>query len=561
MNGASASPRRALAAERAGQSSLPSTPARLEDGFFASAARVPNLPAVTTATATWSYRELSEMSASWATALHEAVGGRPQRVGIFANKELAAYAGILAGLRAGATVVPLNPEHPDARLRKVIRSTRLDAVLAAGTSPERIRELVSAVDDPPRLVLPFVPRSAARFSGMLNAVDIERCAATDFPRQADDGRPAYLLFTSGTTGEPKGIPIYHRNVTHFLRTAAERYAFTELDRFSQTFNQTFDLSFFDMFMAWGCGAGIFTMGPRDILEPARFITRQSLTVWFSVPSLIALMRQRRALVPGRFDTLRWSLFCGEALPERFAQAWHEAAPGSVIENLYGPTEATLACMSHRWVPGASGRLAVNGNVPIGVANPGLDLRLVDDDLRTVPAGSEGELCVAGPQVFSGYWSGPGEGGTALCRLPDDSDGRDRWYRTGDVVREIEGSQYAFVRRLDTQVKVRGHRVEIAEIEAVLNGLDDVIHSAVVLAHPDKIESAELVAYVVPRSGTTPVASRMIARMRVDLPAYMVPTRWSFVESLPLNGNGKIDRKRLTGDARESLIAVSAEKRS
>lgn len=166
------------------------------------------------------------------------------------------------------------------------------------------------------------------------------------------------------------MPVTHGNVRAFLDAAQQRYQLTSQDRLSQTFDQTFDLSVFDLFMAWEHGARVCAMDSLELLAPFNYLERNGITVWFSVPSVAAVLNKRDALTPGRMPTLRWSLFCGEALPRQLAEAWQAAAPNSTVENLYGPTELTIACSVHRWDPATSPQLCVHDNVPIGEVFPG-----------------------------------------------------------------------------------------------------------------------------------------------------------------------------------------------
>ena len=198
---------------------------------------------------------------------------------------------------------------------------------------------------------------------------------------------AYLLFTSGSSGRPKGVPVTHRNIRSFLDTNLARYRFTPQDRLSQTFDQTFDLSMFDLFMAWESGASVCVVQPIELLAPARAVERLGISVWFSVPSVANRLLDQAALLPGSLPGLRWSLFCGEALPRATAEAWQAAAPGSVLENLYGPTELTVACAVYRWDDGHSPAQCVNGVVPIGRIYPGLAFRVLDGARRDVAPGT------------------------------------------------------------------------------------------------------------------------------------------------------------------------------
>jgi amino acid adenylation domain-containing protein len=340
---------------------------------------------------------------------------------------------------------------------------------------------------------------------------------------------AYLLFTSGSTGAPKGVPVTHGNVRAFLDVNQERYRLTPEDRLSQTFDQTFDLSVFDLFMAWEHGARVCAMESIEVLAPFKYLERNGITVWFSVPSVAAMLRNRGVLRPGTMPSLRWSLFCGEALPRATAELWQAAAPHSTVENLYGPTELTIACTVHRWDPRTSPAACVHDNVPIGTPYPGLHALVVDDESRPVPEGHTGELCVAGPQTTPGYWRAPG----LTAERYFAHRGR-TYYRTGDLVR-LSGGEYVCLGRNDQQVKVGGHRVELGEIEAVLRRAGAV--EAVALLWPN----ADTVTAVV--SGAADTAALADA-CGAALPAYMTPRALHRVEEMPVNGNGKVDRAAL-----------------
>ena len=354
-------------------------------------------------------------------------------------------------------------------------------------------------------------------------------------------RVAYLLFTSGTTGVPKGVPILHSNVRAFIDWAVDRYRIRPEDRFSQTFDQTFDLSVFDLFVAWEAGACVYSMSPIDLLAPSRFINENKLTVWFSVPSIPARMRKRNLLGRNTLPTLRWSLFCGEPLPGASAEAWQAAAPNSVVENLYGPTELTIACTVHRWDPETSPRLCVNEMTPIGRTYPGLTAVIVDDNLRPVAEGAPGELCICGAQTSPGYWKDPLKTAERFVKiqaagLPDEV-----FYRTGDVARQLPNGECVCLGRTDHQIKVLGFRVELGEIEGVLQEGAGVVQ-AVAMGWPFSEGTAKgIVAFVV---GAGIDRSALLKACKASLADYMVPNRIIPMDEMPLNANGKVDRAAL-----------------
>ena len=345
------------------------------------------------------------------------------------------------------------------------------------------------------------------------------------PIEPDD--LAYLLFTSGSTGEPKGVPITHRNITSFLVTCQDRYRLGPDDRLSHGFEPGFDLSVFDLFMAWQVGARTCVLSPLELLTAPRAVERLGLTVWFSVPSLIGLLRRKSLLAPDAMPTLRWSLFCGEPLSLGSARAWKDAAPGSVVENLYGPTELTLACSAQRFDPQETPASCVNGIVPIGELFPGLRGLVVD-----------GELCVAGPQTFPGYWRR--DDLTAAACFEREGE---RYYRTGDRVRRLGDGRLAHLGRIDQQLKVNGHRVEAGEIEAALLARPGVLE-AVVVPEPaeDGVVSALRAWLVLAPGSTAPTREEL----RDRLPDALLPGRIEVVDVLPRNASGKIDRRALVG---------------
>jgi non-ribosomal peptide synthetase component F len=318
-----------------------------------------------------------------------------------------------------------------------------------------------------------------------------------------------------------------------------RYVITEHDRFSQTFDMTFDLSAFDMFVAWERGACVCCLPHKTLINPGRFIQDSRLTIWFSVPSVGTFMKRLDMLKPKMYPTLRWSLFCGEPLPAEVAEGWAEAAPQSVVENLYGPTELTIACTLYRWDREKSRRECEFGLVPIGEPYPGMEAIIVDDVMAEVPPGEEGELLMTGPQLSLGYWREAEKTAAAYVIPPS----RNKvYYRTGDRVRKPVGNgPLVYLGRRDHQVKIQGHRVELGEVEAHLRREANV-ETAVALGWPITPSGAGgIVAFL----GNTSLDTEAIReRLKAKLPGYAVPRQIHLLPELPLNANGKIDRRAL-----------------
>jgi len=497
------------------------------DWFAASvAAHGDGQTALEVADDTLSYAELDAVAARLAGRLVARHGGVPARVGLLASRCTLAYAGYLAVQRLGAAVVPLNPGFPVARNVAITEAAGLDLVIAD--------ERVSASRELP---VPVLALSPGEVRELRTGPVPELPAATAGP-----GDLAYILFTSGSTGAPKGVPIQHRNVSAYLRHVIPRYELGPRARVSQTFDLTFDPSVYDMFAAWGSGATLVVPGRNDLLAPVRFVNRRRITHWNSVPSIASIALRLRALAPGSMPTLRWSLFCGEALTLKLAETWRAAAPNTVLENIYGPTEMTVTWTEFRlpervedWPRPA------NGTVPIGTPYPGQEHLVLDEEGR--PA-DDGELCVRGSQRFPGYLDPADNTGRfhsfdGRRATPYDGSGpltAEHWYRTGDRVRTADG-QLVHLGRLDHQLKVRGYRIELGEIEAVLLQQPGVDEAVVVALHAPDGE-VDLVAAC---TGAAADPERLLDALRSRLPAYMVPRDITRLDELPLNPNGKVDR--------------------
>lgn len=514
----------------------------LGTGFHRSLGRVPGRIALSIGGRQISYAELAAIAGGVAAALgpEDGQGGdTPALTALLASRSVAAYAGILGILHTGHGYVPLNPGHPVERLAYVLGHSGAERLVVDTGGEAALDALLVDCRQPLRIVL--ADRDDVADFAARHPLHDFRPGHPEAPLPPPPAGPmgkrvAYLLYTSGSTGHPKGVMVTHGNVAHFLKAMADRFDLSQFDRFSQMFDLGFDLSVFDLFMAWRVGGTLCCPAAGEEMLPADFIRREALTVWFSVPSVAVLLNRLRQLEPGAFPGLRLSLFCGEAFPATAASAWARAAPNAIVENLYGPTELTLACTGHR-VTGAEGQAGV---VPIGLPFPGLTARVVTPDLAEVAPGEQGELMVSGPQVALGYWRDPQK--TAAAFVTDPATGA-RAYLTGDLVVRppIPEDPILYLGRLDHQIKLHGHRIELGEIEAALRDATGMVH-VVAAGLPDATGAITGIAGYIEAPEIDP--PRIMALLSARLPGYMLPKRLVAVRHFPLTPNGKIDRKGL-----------------
>jgi amino acid adenylation domain-containing protein len=502
----------------------------LGSALIAAADRFAGRPALEVDGAAVSYDELRTRATAIAAGLAAHAPAEPRLTAVFASRSATSYAAVAGVLLRGHGYVPLNPHFPSAWNREILERSGCGAVVVDERSTDEARRVLAEVRHPLVVLLPDGAASGVERRRWSPHVAVPAPAAAELPPAASLDDPAYLLFTSGSTGRPKGVLVRRRNLCAFLDGIAARYDLDERDRMSQMFDLTFDLSAFDLLAAWQRGACVCVPRDAERLEPASFVRAAGLTVWFSVPSTAVFLRRFRTLKPGAFPTLRLSLFCGEALPAALAATWQEAAPNSVLDNLYGPTEATIACTAHRFSPGRSSDA---GLVPIGRPFGETRVAIVDESLQPAGPGEAGELVLAGPQVVDGYF----DDDVATERAFVEVTALGRAYRTGDRARADDDGTLQFLGRLDTQVKVLGHRVELEEIEAAIH--EEAGLEAVAVAWPrTEAGAAGLVAVVAGPVDSAALRSRLASR----LPEYMVPRSILTVDELPKNANGKRDRR-------------------
>lgn len=495
----------------------------------------------------WSYQQLWNAAEQVVRAIRRSGCTVDTPVTLFTARRMETYASLLGAVLAGHPYLPVNIRFPAGRVARSVDLARSSIFVVSSDFLPLYREFAVGYDGNAHIIV-FDSDVASQVSRdieqKIDVLDFSQGLEREDPLLLPEefSRFVYILFTSGTTGEPKGIPISHGNLNAYLDHILDHYDIRSDDRCSQAFDITFDPSVHDIFVTWSAGACLCPLSQSDLLLPNRFITERHLTVWYSVPSIALRMKQVRMLKSGAFPRLRYSIFAGEALPMTVASAWQKAAPNARVINMYGPTEATIIISAHEWDELRSPSFAANGIVPIGSPFPSFSYTIRNQKGNQCEIGEEGELFVSGPQVCEGYLNDPLRTADSFVRLPGKSNSV--WYRTGDSVREAEYGVLQYLGRIDDQVKIRGYRVEPAEVARVIREYNEVI-DAVVLPLSDTTGLVTgLRAWVLAESAIQ--MSEVIQLCKARLPDYMVPDRIVQVEAFPLKLSGKIDRDKLIG---------------
>src|SRR5438874_5956455 len=511
--------------------------------FLRSCEKFPDRPAIEVTGSQLSYSELGERARRLAATIQ--ANARPRGVpltAVFAYRSQTAYAGVLGALMAGHGYVPLNRTFPIDRTRLMLEKSTCRSLVVDKESEPQLSELLRGLTTPMVILCPDsvdATEVSAKLPGhrVVGANELLEAECWRLPNVSQNGI-AYLLFTSGSTGQPKGVMVSHANVLHYVNHVTKRYGIQNSDRLSQTFDLTFDLSAHDLFVTWARGACLCVPTQKQMIKPGAFINEARLTAWFSVPSTAIFMRRLGELKAGSYPRLRLSLFCGEALPVEVVRDWSLAAPNSIIENIYGPTELTIGCTSYRWDNRTSPAECEQGIVPIGEPFEDMEALIVDEQLRKVPVGHEGELLMTGPQLSKGYWCDEEKTKRAFVPI---TGRKGFYYRTGDRVRRSGPNKpLIYLGRLDNQIKVLGHRVELGEVEAVVRDLSGV-DGVVALGWPNGRSADRIELFLEADSFDT---QPLMDQLKTKLPPYMVPQRIQVLRRFPLNPNGKYDRRAL-----------------
>lgn len=499
----------------------------------ASAARFPDRVAVIDSFGqTLTYAQLNERAARVAAYLQQHGVQPGDRVGIVMRKSATGLTALLGVMKAGAAYVPADYSSPAERNLRILT----DCGVRVAFLDSACVDIADGADGGFHPVL-VPPPQAVPIQGHQSWVDVLATTAPFTPVEIKTTDLAYILYTSGSTGVPKGVMLTHENATSFVDWCSSVFHPTEHDRFSSHAPFHFDLSVLDIYVSLKHGATLFIVGEeigKSPKELAQFIATHQLTIWYSTPSILALLSQFGNLSALDCRSLRLVLFAGEVFPVKHLRALKQIWPDPVYYNLYGPTETNVCTFAR--IPDAIDEDRTEP-YPIGPACAHCRPLVLDGD-REVAMGEAGLLYMTGPSIFQGYWNRPVENAAAFIEH-----GGIRWYNTGDVVRETSGDGFIYLGRRDRMVKRRGYRIELGEIESALYRHEQ-IREAAVIAVPDDASGVRVIAHLTMRGAERPSIIAMKTFCAAQLPPYMSPDAFVFHEALPRTSTDKIDYQSL-----------------
>jgi D-alanine--poly(phosphoribitol) ligase subunit 1 len=500
--------------------------------FAEMAARHPELPAIRLASARdVNYAELEVMANRLARWLLGRNAGRGSLIALQNGKTPEGYAAMLACLKIGGVYTNLDVENPPERLARILSVCRPTLVLCDESPAPSLAEAAA------HLGVPI-------FALHDLAVEIDTLETTLPPElpTVTGADPAYVMFTSGSTGIPKGVAISHASVLNFIAWAGGVFDIGPGEVIANVNPIYFDNSVFDFYAALFSGACLAPIRSDELGDAATTVRRVEearCTIWFSVPSLLIYLMTMKTLRTDSFRSVRSIVFGGEGYPKsELFKLFNLFGGRCALYNVYGPTECTCICSAYQI--SASDFIDTQGLPPLGKIADNFSYLVLDGEVTVAP-GDVGELCLLGPQVGLGYYNDQERTRAAFVQNPLAQTLPQLMYRTGDLVREVTGLLY-FVGRKDNQIKHLGYRIELEEVESAINQLDYVIQSAVIYKRV-RDSFGHIIAYVATGESTVGEA-RLRDDLKTLLPPYMLPNRFVISRELPKNSNGKVDRTRL-----------------
>ncbi|MGD1006305.1 MAG: AMP-binding protein [Ignavibacteriaceae bacterium] len=449
-------------------------------------------------------------------------------VGVTSFDDIETYASFYAIMFSGLTFVPIDPVNPIERNSLMVNLAGISTILTS-RQDDNISKMEKEFTN-----VKFVNTKEFLKSGSIN-VGIN----LTLPEIKPDNT-AHILFTSGSTGVPKGVPISNKNINAFMNAFfALGYEIDENDRFLQSLDLQFDLSIMCYMIPLTKGSCVYTVPTEGIryVNIYSVLKEYKITFALMVPSILSYLRPFFNEI--RLEKMRYFMFCGEALYADMLNEWNKCVPNALVQNVYGPTEATIFCLTYNWNRDNSKNKVYTGIVSIGKPMKNIEAIIIDDDNNILPQNEKGELCLAGYQLTAGYLNNPEKNKKAF--FINKVNGKEEiFYKTGDVAFKDEQDDFMYCGRKDYQIKIHGYRIELSEIEFHVRQFISP-SNAVAVAYPNERGITQIHLFLENYNRLTDI---LIDFLKTKIPYYMLPSKITIVPSFPLNANGKVDRKAL-----------------
>ena len=504
----------------------------------------PNKTAVVCSGSNITYEELYNQTNKLGNCLKENGISRQDRVVFCLNRSAKCIIAIFGILKSDAIYVPIDPKSPLKRWRKIIEDCSPKAIICDLPNTNNMINVIRSMHVLPKLII-MEYRNAFCEEILLPAIYQEEVDGQieTRPKYANiDIDIAYILYTSGSTGNPKGVMISHLNILNYIEWAVSCFEITEMDNVLSTAPFHFDMSTFDIYCPIKTSSTLCIASESYLLFPGKlltFIEEHGVTIWKGVSSLLMYLARTGALKKDRIQSLKRILFGGEVLPTKYLIKWMEIYPDKIFVNVYGPTEAT-GISTYFFVK----QIPANARepIPIGQVCENTDAIILKDNGSLAELGEIGELCIRGSSLSRGYWNDTEKTKLSFIDDPTGTFYGDKIYRTGDLVKIREDKNFIFIHRKDSQIKHMGYRIEPSEIERAISSLDIVDDAAVILFHSKKYDMMELIAFFEARKGIS--SEDILGKLSDKVPKYMLPQHIFSVANIPRTDRGKIDRSSL-----------------
>ncbi len=500
-----------------------------------------NLVALKFKNVSYTYDEVNKKAKKVANSLISH-GADNEAIAIVGQRNVNQYIGVLGTLYSKCHYVPINTKYKSERVLKIIKKANIRFFIGDEASLLKIKSIIDK-SNISSICYFITPNDKCSNKKWIDKKLLDKLNPLPVEFINDPNRLVYIMFTSGSTGEPKGVMVSNKNVVSWLNSMSTLYDLKEGFKASQVYDLSFDLSVSDMFFTWANGGVLCVLSEDEQLMPFDYIRREKIEFWSSVPTVVSFMEKMGLLNENVFPSIKYSVFCGEPFPKSLADSWKNAAPNSSIENCYGPTEATIWITRFSYEVNNSRHQSISSILPIGKIYDGHEMKLIDENNSLITGDNQkGELVYKGPQITLGYLNNNKKTEENFRKFDWDTEGG-VWYKSGDIGTINENGDFECLGRTDNQIKIAGRRLEIGEVETAIRKYEKTSDAIIVPLRDENNLVKSLVAF-----STIKLSKDEEKFIKLDLnnqiEKIFIPKKIIFIPKLPLTYSGKVDRKLL-----------------